>query len=82
MRVISMRDIIGAARSFGGADGLSYSDNWDSMSMVDLDEALEGAGVAKAREADRPSIDIIPVPVSAARQVRKPSGLLSRGVRG
>lgn len=48
-RLIAMRDIIGAAResSFGYTDGLSFSDNWDSMPLSELDEALEGAGISK-----------------------------------
>lgn len=85
MRVISMRDVLGAARGAfdgGGVDGLSFSDNWDSMPLSDLDDALEGAGVAKDVEPTTTSVTFIPVSSQVVSQVKQRSRLLDKGRRG
>lgn len=46
MRVIRVSDLVSAARDFAGnCDGISY-DNWDSIPIVDLDDAIAGCGIS------------------------------------
>lgn len=79
-RVIAMSDVVGAASEAfsSGTDGLSY-DNWDTMPLNDLEEALVGAGVGSEKPTKQPTV--IPVPSSVVADVKRRSGLL-RGKRG